>query len=375
MSSHEKEYAAALEAMRQSGSLRVLPEADTSGMVDLSTNDYLGLNHTPGLTDEFLGRYVPTTGSMSAASSRLLTGNHGEYPLLERSLSDLYGGRSVLVFGSGHHANLGILPALMGKGDLILADKLVHASIIDGMRLSDAAAMRFRHNDMRHLRSLLETHRGEARRCVIVTESVFSMDGDLAPLEAIVELKRDFDCLLYVDEAHGVGVFGSRGEGLMGQLGMVDEADVLVGTCGKALASVGAYAVVSPTIREYLVNRCRPLIFSTALPPLNVAWTRFVIEKMQDMEDRRQNLRRLWTQLGEALGVVAESQIIPFVCGSNESASVASGKLVEAGFYVLPIRHPTVPVGTARLRFSLRADMTVGQLSPIAGIVMQNRKE
>lgn len=373
-------FAQELEAMRSADCLRILPEADTSQMVNLSTNDYLGLNDRTDLWPSFLAEYQPSTRAMSAASSRLLTGNHPEYRQLEQTLSDLYGGRAALVFNCGFHANTGVLPALSDKDDVVIADKLIHASLIDGMRLCAAGGtrtLRFNHNDMAHLRRLLTQTQG-AGRVFVVVESIYSMDGDMAPLHELVELRREFGFWLYVDEAHGVGVRGARGEGLVGELGLMADVDLLVGTCGKALASEGAWVISSPEVRQWLVNKCRTMIFTTGLPPINVAWTDFIVRRMASMTAERDNLRRLGAWLTESLGMTVPeggaTQIVPFVCGENAEA-VRLGMLArEAGFYVLPIRHPTVPKGQARLRLSLKANMTQAQLEPLVSLLLSAKQ-
>ncbi len=381
-SSHDKtvvsmiDYQKELDKLQQADSLRSLPTTDTSGLVNLSTNDYLGLNDRAELYDEFLGSYSPSTRSMSAASSRLLTGNHAEYQHFEETLSELYGGLSALVFNCGFHANTGVLPALADKEDLIIADKLIHASLIDGMRLAAAngtQTARFNHNDVAHLRRLLEKRPGASGRTFVVVESIYSMDGDMAPLADLCDLRREFGFMLYVDEAHGVGVRGKRGEGLVGELGLLGDVDVIVGTCGKALASEGAWVISSPVIRQWLVNKCRTMIFTTGLPPVNVAWTDFIVQKVASMEVERQNLRKLGAWLTNQLGMTEQTggvtQIVPYLCGENSVAVNLSAALRNAGFYVLPIRHPTVPLGQARLRFSLKATMRQEDLSPMLSII------
>ena len=357
------DFVSELNLFRQQACLRSLPSDDFSSMVNLSSNDYLGLNDRPDLWDVFLGVYSPSTRSMSASSSRLLTGNHPEYRRLEASLSDLYGGRAVLFFNCGYHVNAGVLPALADSHDLIVADKLIHASMIDGCRLADAHFLRFAHNNVSHLRSILQAERSNYQRVFIVTESVFSMDGDVAPLQELVELKREFDCWLYVDEAHGVGVRGSQGEGLVGELGLLPDVDVLVCTCGKALASQGAFVVSSPTVHDWLVNKCRTLIFTTALPPINVAWTDFVMDRVRGMHAERSHLDAISRRLCNATGAKSQSQIVPLICGENDAAVAMSNALCSQGFYVLPIRHPTVPKGQARLRFSLKANITDSEIN------------
>ncbi len=365
-----------LDDLRSADCLRSLPSADTGKMLNLSTNDYMGLADDPNLWNEFISQYVPTTPSMSASSSRLLTGNHSEYVALERQLSALYDGRAALVFNCGYHANAGILPALADKDDLIIADKLIHASLIDGMRLAAAngtTVSRFGHNDMKHLRRLLEKRRGASGRTFVVVESIYSMDGDAAPLQELVDMKREFGFWFYVDEAHGVGARGKGGAGLMAEFGLSAEADILIGTCGKALASCGAWSITSDTVRQWLVNRCRTLIFTTGLPPINVAWTRFILNKLATMDAERAHLKELGHWLAESLGVsepaCGATHIVPYICGENAAAVALGQKLRDNGFYVLPIRHPTVPLGQARLRLSLKANMTSEQLMPLVQII------
>lgn len=369
-----------LDAMRAADCLRTLPEADTTGMVNLSTNDYLGLNDRADLWQSFLAEYQPSTRAMSAASSRLLTGNHPEYRQLERTLSGLYGGRAALVFNCGFHANTGVLPALADKDDIVIADKLIHASLIDGMRLCAAngtRTLRFNHNDMDHLRRLLSQTQG-AGRVFVVVESIYSMDGDMAPLRELAEMRREFGFWLYVDEAHGVGARGARGEGLVGELGLLADVDILVGTCGKALASEGAWVISSDDVRQWLVNKCRTMIFTTGLPPVNVAWTDFIVRRMAVMTAERDNLRQLGAWLTESLGLPVQkggaTQIVPFVCGENSEAVRLSALAREAGFLVLPIRHPTVPKGQARLRLSLKASMTRAELEPLVALLQKEKR-
>lgn len=368
-----------LDALSSAGCLRTLSTADTSLMINLSTNDYMGLADDASLVDEFLGQYSPLTRSMSASSSRLLTGNHAEYSALEAQLSELYGGRAALVFNCGYHANSGVLPALADKDDIIIADKLIHASLIDGMRLAAAngtAVARFNHNDTAHLRRILEKRRGSSGRAFVVVESIYSMDGDTAPLHELVELKAEFGFWLYVDEAHAVGARGDGGAGLMAELGLASQADIIVGTCGKALASCGAWVVSSPLVRQWLVNRCRTLIFTTGLPPVNVAWTRFVLRKLQTMDRQRLHLKNLGEWLTKSLHCDipkgGATHIVPYICGENSAAAALAQKLRDAGFYVLPIRHPTVPLHTARLRLSLKANMEKRRLAPLIDILNQN---
>ena len=367
-----------LARLQETGCCRALretvPERDG---INLSGNDYLGITADAALREEFFRQYAGNFGSrelaLSGTSSRLLTGNSPAYTRLEKKLSSLYDGRAALVFNSGYHANIGILPALSGKGDLILADKLDHASIIDGLRLCGADFLRFRHLDCDHLEELLESRRDKYRNVFIVTESIFSMDGDEADLRRLAELKKRFDCFLIVDEAHGAGVRGPRGQGLAAECGVSESVDILIGTFGKALGSTGAYAVMAPEMREYLINRMRPFIFTTALPPVILNWSAFVLEKVPGMTERREKLRRMGIRLRERLRAVdpgrtipGVSQIVPWIAGGEREAAELAERLGKHGFLVFPIRPPTVPKGTARLRFSLSADLEEAVVDELA---------
>ena len=357
-------------ALAREGNLRTLPEVRHDGiwieqdgrrMLNMSSNDYLGLASDATLQDEFWQSLPERDRLLSASSSRLLTGNFDVHQELETLLAERFGRESALTFSSGYHLNTGILPAVADVHTLILADKLVHASLIDGIRLSSATCIRYRHQDYRQLQSLLEKHRTNFERMIIVTESVFSMDGDVAPLAALVELKKAFpNVMLYVDEAHAIGVRGKRGLGIAEEQGCLADIDFLCGTFGKALASVGAYVVCSRLMHDYLVNRMRTLIFTTALPPLNVAWTKFVFSRLDEWEDRRIRLASMAEKVREAVRRAgypcpSESHIVPLVVGESEKAVLKAAEMQRNGFYVLPVRPPTVPEGTSRLRLSLTA--------------------
>ena len=292
-----------LQHLEEHNNLRRLPKMVHDGrhvivngarMLNLSSNDYLGLASDRSLREEFLRTLTPDTFLPASSSSRLLTGNFTVYEELEAELAHLFGTEAALIFNSGYHANTGILPAVSDARTLILADKLVHASLIDGIRLSAAKCVRYRHNDLAQLERLLKEHHSAYRRIIIVTESIFSMDGDRADLQALAGLKRRYDnVLLYVDEAHAFGVRGKRGLGCAEESGCIRDIDFLVGTFGKAAASVGAYIVCRKTVREYLVNRMRTLIFTTGLPPVNIAWTLFVVRRLADMQERREHLAHI----------------------------------------------------------------------------------
>ena len=270
-------------------------------LLNLSSNDYLGLGDDKALLEGYGSQFRKSSHAMTSSSSRLLTGNHPLYDQLEKALALLYGRDSAMVFNSGYHANIGILPALCNRHDLVLSDRLNHASIIDGMKIAEAPYQRYRHRDYEHLEELLSEARGKYRQIFIVTESVFSMDGDLADLSRLVALKEQYEAILIVDEAHGVGVFGERGLGLCETAGMVQQIDIITGTFGKALASTGAYAVMSSLVREYLLNTMRSFIFTTALPPVILGWSLLTLHQQSAMSSDRAALLKLASRLRSEL--------------------------------------------------------------------------
>lgn len=341
--------------MSASGNLRVIPGDTAPGLVDLSSNDYLGLAGRDDLRDAFLDECGGRLPLMTSSASRLLAGSQSSYDRFESLLRDLYGAPA-LTFNSGYHANTGLVSSLADRSTLIVADRLVHASIIDGIKLSGAPFVRFRHNDYDHLEKILTDKCRGYSDILIIAESVYSMDGDRADIGRLVDIKRSTPgAILYIDEAHAVGVEGRRGLGMVEDAGLVGDVDVIVGTLGKALASVGAYAVVSPLIRRFVVNKARSLIFSTALPPANMLWSTFIMERVPSMTAERERLRSLGRRLAAILHLDRSSHIAPLVVGNPRDAVALSARLADEGFKVLPIRVPTVPPGTDRLRFSLSA--------------------
>ena len=389
----EAEIEAELEKLKARQRFRAIPstgarrgrhiEVDGRLLLNLSSNDYLGLGADRELFSSFIAgiredRFDDGRYALTSSSSRLLTGHHPVCDQLESAIAAAYGSEAALVFNSGYHANTGILPALATRHDLILSDKLNHASIIDGLRIADAEFRRFRHADCDHLEEQLQAAAGRYRQIFIVTESVFSMDGDLANLRRLVDLKRRYGAMLIVDEAHGAGVFGQRGLGLCEALGVTREIDIIIGTFGKSLASVGAYAVMRGLFREYLVNTMRTLIFTTALPPMALAWSLATFTKQLGMERERDHLLRLAATLRERLheagfDVPGESHIVPVVLGEDRRAVAMAAKLREAGFHALPVRPPTVPENSSRLRFSLRADLTADDIAALTETMKSSR--
>lgn len=360
-----EKYISKIEELREHGNLRILRNEIPEDIINLSSNDYLGLQQNKELYEEFLDEISINYYRFTAASSRLLTGNSPEYSTLETLLQSMYNRQAALVFNSGYHANCGILPALAGSQDLIIADKLVHASIIDGMRLGQAQYERFRHLDYEHLEKILVENSGKFDNIFIVTESIFSMDGDRANLPLLVELKKKYNALLYIDEAHAVGVYGATGLGLCEEYNAISDCDFIVGTFGKALASVGAYVICDEIFKTYLINHARTLIYTTALPPINLAWSYFILSQLHAFGTQRQKLAKLSADFAKLLGVEAQSHIVPYIIGSNTDTIACSNNLQEHGFYVLPIRYPTVAKNTARLRFSLQAVHSIDELQHV----------
>lgn len=353
----------AIAGITEAGNLRRIPEDGCSvEAVDLSSNDYLGIASHTGLQEEFLAGVDFCRMQFTASASRLLARRQNEFNLLESTLADTYG-RPALLFNSGYHANTGLISSFAGLPYFIIADKLVHASIIDGIKLSGLPFARFRHNDYGHLERIAEKAHAEGKKLLIIVESVYSMDGDRADIDELGAIKRRYeDSILYVDEAHGVGVEGPAGLGLCKASSSFDDVDIIVGTLGKALASSGAFAIVRNEVRRYMVNKARSLIFSTAIPPLSALWSRFVFLRSLEMDTERQHLRTLGLQLHSILKSVGSdsqsSHIQPLIVGTPQKALRLSSALREEGFDVLPIRTPTVPPGTDRLRFSLSAAIT-----------------
>ncbi len=361
-----KEYADILERFDQESRLRVIPQDRTSlPRIDMTSNDYLGLGAAWNkFMPEFKNRYPDA--SFSSSASRLLSARQDNHLNLENLLGSLYN-KEVLLFNSGYHANVGIIQALAIPGTIFLCDKLVHASMIDGLKLSGAEYRRWHHNDVASLLMLLEKNRD--KRCIVALESVYSMDGDIAPLKEIVDLKKDYpEMILYVDEAHAFGTRGRQGLGVAEETGVIDQIDILVGTLGKAAASSGAFVATHPILKEYFVNCSRSFIFSTALPPVNAAWSHFMIINMLRMTKEREHLDQISRRFREELEKISgkpidsRSHIVPFLIGDASEALKVATRLSLKGIDALPIRRPTVPEGGERIRFSLSSDMTDQQI-------------
>jgi glycine C-acetyltransferase len=357
-----------LESLRNKGLYRSLRcvEGDQGStllidgreVINFSSNNYLGLANHPALREaakEAIDRYGCGSGA-----SRLISGNMTFHEELESKIAALKGTEAALVFNSGFQANTGVIPVLVGEGDLILSDALNHASIIDGCRLSRAKVAVYGHGDLDELEKRLRNALPKGRK-LIVTESLFSMDGDEAPLTDIVGLAEQYDAMVMVDEAHATGVYEPDGAGIVAKLGLGEHVLVQMGTLGKALGGFGAYVAGSKGLRELLINRCRSFIFTTSLPPAVMAMGIAAIDLVRRQPERRQELwnncerlRKGLSELGYSLGN-SHSQILPLMIGDATQCMKLSQDLLERGVFAQGIRPPTVPAGTSRLRITLMA--------------------
>jgi 8-amino-7-oxononanoate synthase len=337
----------------------------------LCSNNYLGLADHPRVREaaaEAAMRYGAGSGA-----SRLVSGNMTIHRRLEEQIAVFKRSEACLLFGSGYLANAGVVSALAREGDVVFSDSLNHASIIDGCRLAKADTFVYDHCDTDHLEWGLR--QAEGRGSLIVTDGVFSMDGDLAPLERIVELAQRHDARVMVDDAHGTGAVGPEGRGSVAAAGLEDEVDVVVGTLGKALGSYGAYVCCDQSLAKYLINTARTLIFSTALSPPAVAAAMAALELLREQPRRVEKLQRNARVLREALaagGVPvpgSSTQIVPLLVGDASEAVRASERALERGIFAQAIRPPTVPEGTSRLRLAVMASHTKSELREAAGVL------
>ena len=317
--------------------------------INFSSNDYLGLASHPEVIAESV-KWTEKYGAGSGAS-RLVTGTIDAYTVLEEEVAAWKGSEAALIFGSGYLANSGMIPALAGRGTEIFADKLNHASLNAGCRLSDGGFRRFRHNDLSHLVELLEKADTSSRK-LIVDETIFSMDGDVADVEALQEISRKYDAILYLDDAHGSGLFGTRGEGLA----KASSCDIAMGTFSKAIGSYGAYAACSKELRNYFINKCGSFIYSTALPPgvcgaisaaLKIVRSPESIKTRTSLQEKSAQLRMALKKLGFDTGA-SSSQIVPVIIGTSEKTMEVSRFFYDKSILVTGLRPPTVPAGKAR---------------------------
>ncbi|HEX6535932.1 MAG TPA: 8-amino-7-oxononanoate synthase [Gemmatimonadaceae bacterium] len=370
-----------LDVLRRAGLLRALPTigrrdgaritVDGRDLVDFASNDYLGLATHARLAHAIV-HALPATG-VGAGAARSIAGNHPLHEELERELARRKHAEAALLFPSGFSANAGVIPALVGRGDVIYSDTLNHASIIDGCRLSRATVRAFEHCDAGALAEMLASERRAYRRCLIVVEGVYSMDGDLCPLGPLVELAREHEAWLYVDDAHATGVLGATGAGSAEHAGVEGTVDITMGTLGKALGCAGAFVAGSATLREFLLNRARTFVFTTGSPPALAAAALAALRLLDAEPWRRERLLANAARLRERLAPMgitaapgAPGHIVPIRLGAAGRAVQAGRALRERGFLVGVVRPPTVPMGSARLRVTLSARHTEEQIDRLA---------
>ncbi len=340
-------------------------------LLNFSSNDYLNISTDRNLINKFLEKYKNNNEFIfSSTSSRLLTGTSSCYKRLEENLAKLFQKEACLLFNTGYQCNLGVVSSLVNRDDIIFSDKLNHASIIDGMKLSGTDFYRYRHFDYEHLEELLKKHRNNYKKAIIISESVFSMDGDIADIKKLVELKRKYNCLLMIDEAHAFGIFGNNLAGISDQENLLNDVDIITATLGKSLAGMGAFCISNKTIIDYLTNKANSFIFSTAIPPINVMWSNFLIEEQFEiLKEKAKQLKVLISEAHKLLSDNGKTQIVPIIIGANDKSIKLAEQLQSKGFYILPVRPPTVPVNTSRLRLSLTADITTEEFRTVINIV------
>ena len=364
-------YNKEIEKLVEKDNFRQVPDIDFKKDKYLFTNDYLNLSTKRNLIKEFLEKYSSENEFIfSSTSSRLLTGTSNIYKRLEENIAKIFNKEVCLLFNTGYQCNLGVVSSLVNRDDIIFSDKLNHASIIDGMRLAPAEFLRYKHLDYEHLEKLLIENRTKYKKSIIISESVFSMDGDVANIKKLVELKKKYDCILMIDEAHAFGIFGNKLAGICNKENLLDDIDIITATLGKSFASMGAFCVSNKTIINYLINKTNSFIFSTALPSINILWSNFLIEeKMPEIKQQAKKLNKLIYNVHEYIKDNGTTQIIPIIIGSNEKTVKISQELQSKGFYILPVRPPTVPVNTSRLRLSLTADITLSEFKNVIDTV------
>ncbi|MCX2683043.1 pyridoxal phosphate-dependent aminotransferase family protein [Campylobacter sp. MIT 21-1685] len=361
-------------------------------VLNLAGNDYLNIAKNENLREEFFRQIQKKDFFLSSSSSRSLSGNCSVYEKFENDLAQKMNKtnphslkqmkskdtKEVLHFNSGYQLNLSCIQALGTLANtLFIADKSIHASVIDGLRLSTSTFVRFRHNDMSHLESLLQQHYKKYENIILISEALFSMDGDFTKLKKLIEFKKQYkNILLYIDEAHSVGCFDESGLGFARYLGLDQEIDFLVFTFGKALASTGACIITKKEFKEFFINKARAFIYSTALPPLNVAWTHFIFEKLSTFTQQRHNLQEKSqflknTLLQNGFEVLGQAHIISLMCKSNEKADELANRILQCGIFAPAIKVPSVAKNTARIRFSLHCDLDEEDLEKIVKSLLQ----
>ncbi len=347
-------------------------------MLLMCSNDYLGLSQHPALREAALS--AMERFGFGSGASRLVSGTSPMHEELENALATFKKAEATILFNSGYAANTGIIPALVQEGDVVFSDSLNHASIVDGCRLSRAVVQVYRHKDMNQLETLLKEN-GHARRKLIVTDGVFSMDGDIAPLPDIVALAERYDALLMVDDAHATGVLGKTGRGTVEHFGLEGRVPIQMGTLGKALGSFGAYVAGNKDLIDFLINRSRSYIYSTSLPPAVCAASLVALRIIDSEPERRESLwrnRKLFIAGIESLRIStgsSETPILPLMIGGSEKVLNAGTRLFESGIFATAIRPPTVPEGTSRIRMTLMANHTDADIDTALDVLHTLREE
>ncbi len=378
-----------VEQLKNNGVYRTLPinegacdavvYIDGKEVINLSSNNYLGLATNERMKKasiDAINKY-----GVGAGSVRTIIGNNDLYEELEKKLASYKREEAAFVFQSGLNCNMGTIQAITDKGDLIVSDELNHASIIDGVKLSKADKAVYKHSDMNHLENILKEKRDQYENVLIITDGVFSMDGDLALLPQIVDLAEKYQCMTYVDDAHGSGVLGENGRGTVDHFNLHGRVDFIIGTLSKGIGVIGGYVAGKKTMKEWLLHRGRPALFSTALPPSSVA---AIIEAFNILEQTTEYSDRLWenasyfkqglSKLGFDTGK-SETPITPIIVGDEELAMKLSSELLNEGVFVSAIVFPTVPKGTARLRCMISANHTKEHLDKALDVLEKKGKE
>ena len=357
-----------LDRLRAESQLRTL---ETPTGINLCSNDYLGLAGDPRLKRAAI-EAVSRTELVGSTGSRLLSGNSREWEDLESHFARFAGTEAALYFGSGYAANVGLLGSVLKQGDVVFSDALNHASLIDGIRLSKAFKVKYPHSDMDFLENAFRKHAGGSGARVIVTESVFSMEGDIAPIERLLRLAKEYGAELIVDEAHSTGVWGPQGKGIAAELNCERQVLTIVHTCGKALASAGAFFIGGSALKNFLIKHPTTFIFSTAMPPYLAGQIRAALDLAISADAERDHLRRIAPSLRDVVAAAgldsgsSSTQIVPIYLGSNETALHVAAQLREAGFAVRAIRPPPVPAGTSRIRISLTDRISMDEIDRLA---------
>lgn len=371
-------YKEKLDKLKQTSNLRTVKNIVQDGkyvifenkkLLNLSSNDYLSISIDNNIKDNFLSSYK---GKIQNPSARLLSGSNKIYNELEEKLKTILNKDGSLLFNSGYHANVGIYSSLLNKDDVVFIDKLNHASIIDGIKLSGAKLIPFNHLDYQDLEEKLVKYRKNYKNSIISTETLFSMDGDFSDIKKLVELKDKHDSFLIADEAHTFGVYG-KGRGYVFESNLINEVDLIMGTFGKAIGSYGAFAAGNKILIDYLINYARSFIFSTALPEISVQFTNYVIDNYILDKDKLQNklfdITNYTHQKFKNLNILGTSYIIPVLTKDSKLALKLSNKLIKEGFYILPIRYPTVKKGLERIRISLNPSITKDEIDKLYSII------